>query len=206
MSAIRIFIVDDHHMIVEGIRSLLQNAQGIIWLGQATNAQSCLSFLQTQQPDVVLMDINLPDMSGIDLCHHVKSWYPDIEIQGLSSFNQLSFIQKMLENGASGYLLKNATREELITAINTVYEGDRYTSPEVAMTLDNSVSVKIPIITRREKEVLILIAEGMTNPEIANKLFISTTTVDTHRKNLLAKFEVKNTAALVKMAIDLHFL
>ena len=116
----KIFIVDDHYMIIEGIRSLLQFQRGIEWMGHAMNAASCMAFLEQQEPDVILMDISLPDKTGIDLCKEVKSKYPDIQIIGLSSFNQHSFIQKMLDNGASGYVLKNATLEELVTAIETV--------------------------------------------------------------------------------------
>jgi DNA-binding NarL/FixJ family response regulator len=147
------------------------------------------------------MDINLPDKSGIDLCKEVKTKYPAIHIVGLSSFSQQSFIQKMLDNGASGYVLKNATREELLEAIEAVMNGKRFLSDEAALTIKKNEDSKIPVITRREKEVLTLIAEGLTNNEIGEKLFISTTTVDTHRKNLLSKFEVKNTASLIRMAM-----
>ena len=204
--AIKIFITDDHYMIVEGIRSLLQHEKDIEWMGHAMNAASCLAFLQQQQPDVILMDINLPDKSGIDLCKEVKAKYPAIQIIGLSSFNQQSFIQKMLDNGASGYVLKNATREELMEAVETVMQGRKFLSQEAVSTILKNEDSKIPVITRREKEVLLLIAEGLTNHEIGDKLFISTTTVDTHRKNLMAKFEVKNTAALIRMAAQYKFI
>lgn len=204
--AIKIFITDDHYMIVEGIRSLLQHEKDIEWMGHAMNAASCLAFLQQQQPDVILMDINLPDKSGIDLCKEVKEKYPAIQIVGLSSFNQQSFIQKMLDNGASGYVLKNATREELMEAVETVMQGRKFLSQEAVSTILKNEDSKIPVITRREKEVLLLIAEGLTNHEIGEKLFISTTTVDTHRKNLMAKFEVKNTAALIRMAAQYKFI
>jgi len=193
-------------MIIEGIRSLLQHEKDIEWMGHAMNAESCLAYLQRQQPEVILMDINLPDKSGIDLCREVKTKYPGIHILGLSSFNQQSFIQKMIENGASGYVLKNATREELVEAIKAVMQGDTFLSHEAATTIRKNEDSKIPVITRREKEVLSLIAEGLTNHEIADKLFISTTTVDTHRKNLLAKFDVKNTATLIRLAAQYQFI
>jgi len=204
--AVKLFITDDHYMIVEGIRSLLQHEKGMEWMGHAMNAASCLAFLEQQQPDVILMDISLPDKSGIDLCKEVKAKYPAIQILGLSSFNQQSFIQKMMENGASGYVLKNATREELIEAIEAVMRGETFLSHEAAVTIKKNEASKIPVITRREKEVLALIAEGLTNHEIADKLFISTTTVDTHRKNLLSKFEVKNTATLIRLAAQFQFI
>ena len=204
--AIKIFIVDDHYMVIEGIRSLLQNEKGIEWTGHATNADSCLAFLQQHQPDIIFMDINLPDKSGIDLCKEVKEKYPSVFIIGLSTFNQQSFIHRMMDNGASGYVLKNASQEELIEGIETVMKGKTYLSIEAAQSLRKNTDGSIPVLTRREKEVLELIAEGMTNNEIAGKLFISSTTVDTHRKNLLAKFDAKNTASLVKMAMQLQLL
>ena len=201
----KIFIVDDHYMVIEGIRSLLQNERSIEWMGHATNAASCLAFLNKQLPDVILMDINLPDINGIDLCKEVKTKYPSVFIIGLSTFNQQSFIQKMMDNGASGYLLKNATQEEITSAIETVMKGKTYLSEEASNTLRKENGTHI-VLTRREKEVLELIADGMTNAEIAQKLFVSVTTVDTHRKNLLAKFDTKNTAALIKIAVSQGYL
>jgi DNA-binding NarL/FixJ family response regulator len=202
----KIFIVDDHYMVIEGIRSLLQKEKHIEWMGHATNAASCLAFLQRQIPDVILMDINLPDTSGIDLCKEVKEKYPSIFILGLSTFNQQSFIQKMMDNGASGYVLKNASQKELIEAIEEVAKGKLFLSVEVAASLRKTNTSSLPLITRREKEVLVLIAEGMTNGEIAEKLFISISTVDTHRKNLLAKFQTKNTASLVRMVMQMQII
>jgi DNA-binding NarL/FixJ family response regulator len=203
--ATKVFIVDDHYMVIEGIRSLLQNEKNIEWMGHAMNASSCLAYLKMQQPDVLLMDINLPDKSGIDLCKEVKDKYPFVFIVGLSTYNQQSFIEKMIDNGASGYVLKNATQEELIEGIETVMVGKLYFSDEAAQSLRKTNS-EIPVLTRREKEVLTLIAEGMTNNEIAQGLFISSTTVDTHRKNLLSKFEAKNTAALIRIAAQMQFI
>lgn len=203
---IKVFITDDHYMVIEGIRSLLQNEKDIEWMGHASNADSCMAFLKNQQPDVILMDINMPGKSGIDLCKEVKEKYPGTFVIGLSTFNQQSFIHKMMENGASGYVLKNATQAELMDAITTVAKGRTYLSDEVAAVLKNTDNTNIPVITRREKEVLELIAEGLTNAEIATKLFISNTTVDTHRKNLLVKFQTKNTASLVKTAMQLHLI
>jgi len=200
MTATKLFIVDDHYMVIEGIRSLLQNRKNIEWLGHAMNAESCFAFLKQRQPDVILMDINLPDKSGIDLCKEVREQWPGIFVIGLSTFNQLSLIQKMITNGASGYVLKNATEDELMEGIETVIQGKMYLSDEAAKVLRKSKEDEVPLITSREKEVLELIATGLTNNEMAAKLFISATTVDTHRKNLLAKLSAKNTAELVKLA------
>lgn len=203
---IKVFITDDHYMVIEGIRSLLQNEHEIEWMGHASNADSCLAYLQQQQPDVILMDINMPGMSGIDLCRLVKEKYPTVFVIGLSTFNQQSFIHKMMDNGASGYVLKNATQQELMEAITTVAKGKTYLSDEAASALKKIETSAIPLITRREKEVLELIAEGLTNGEIATKLFISSATVDTHRKNLLIKFHTKNTASLVRTAMQLQLI
>jgi DNA-binding NarL/FixJ family response regulator len=201
----KVFIVDDHYMVIEGIRSLLQNEKKIEWAGHATNAASCLSFLQNQLPDVILMDISMPDKSGIELCKEVKVKYPSVFIIGLSTFNQQSFIQKMLDNGASGYVLKNASKEEILEAIEQVAKGKTYLSFEASQSMRVKPGNNF-VLTRREKEVLGLIADGLTNNEIAQKLFISSTTVDTHRKNLLSKFEVKNVASMIRAAAQLQLI
>lgn len=196
----KLFIVDDHHMVIEGIHSLLQHEKDIVWMGHATNGSSCIAFLKRQQPDVILMDINLPDISGIELCRQVSEKYPGIFILGLSTFNQHAVIRDMMSNGASGYVLKNADRKELIEAIERVAAGKTYMSSEASAALKKSLK-DFPVITRREKEILKLIAEGFTNTKIAAKLFISIPTVNTHRKSLLEKFEVNNTATLIGKAI-----
>ncbi|MBS1509555.1 MAG: response regulator transcription factor [Bacteroidetes bacterium] len=200
-----VFIVDDHYMVIEGIRSLLQQEKDVEWLGHATTAASCLAFLKQQQPDVLLMDVNLPDKSGIDLCKEVKQLYPHVSVVGLSTFNQQAIIRNMVDNGASGYVLKNATRAELKEAIDAVVKGNTYFSFEAALTL-NEPEAGLPLVTRREKEVLQQIAEGLTNAEIAELLFISVATVNTHRKSLLEKFDVKNTATLIGKAIRLGMI
>lgn len=201
----KVFIVDDHYMVIEGIRSLLQNEKDIEWMGHATNAASCIGFLKLQQPDVILMDVNLPDQSGTDLCKQVKQLYPGVFVIGLSTFNQQPVIRNMMDNGASGYVLKNATKEELLEAIQAVSAGKTFLSFDAALSLREQVS-DMPLISRREKEVLILIADGFTNAEIAEKLFISVPTVNTHRKSLLAKFNVTNTAGLIKLAVKHNFV
>ena len=202
-TAIRVFIVDDHPLVQEGMRSLLGNEKGIELCGYAMTAQSCLGFFVHNSADVILMDINLPDMNGIDLCKEIKTKYPGIMVLALSTFNQGSYVTRMMENGASGYVVKNADKKELLEAIHEVNNGRTYLSFEAGQAMrKDTESAQIPAITRREKEILALIAEGLTNPEIANKLFVSSSTVDSHRKNLLAKLNVKNTAALIKFAMD----
>lgn len=197
---IKVFIVDDHYMVVEGIRSMLQTEISVEWMGHASNADSCLAFLKQQQPDVLLMDINMPGKSGIELCDEVKQKYPSVFVLALSTFNQQSFIEKMMNNGASGYVLKNASQHELMEAIETVAKGKIFLSEEAAAMLRKDDNSEVPVITRREKEVLELLADGLTNNEIAEKLFVSATTVDSHRKSLVAKLKAKNTPELIKLA------
>jgi DNA-binding NarL/FixJ family response regulator len=202
---IRVFIVDDHPLVIEGIHALLQNEKIIEWGGHAMNAASCLGYFIGNTADVLLMDISMPGMDGIELCAVMKSRYPGVFILGLSTYSQGIFIKKMMENGASGYILKNTSREELMKAIRTVNDGGIYFSGEAGESLreyqKSSVS-KLPELSRREKEILGLIAEGYTNPQIAEKLFLSSFTVDSHRKNLLAKLDVKNTATLIRLAVE----
>ncbi|NER11021.1 two component transcriptional regulator, LuxR family [Muriicola jejuensis] len=195
----KFFIVDDHFMVVEGIRSLLQDEKSVQWVGSARNAAFCMAELLTRNPDIILMDINLPDKSGIELCREVKQKYPSVKVIGLSTFNQQSFVKKMLESGASGYILKNAAKKELLKAMDTVMRGQVYMNEEVSRLLRQSTGPEV-VLTKREKEILSLIAEGLTNAEIADRLYLGTTTVDTHRKHLLLKIGARNSAEMVKKA------
>jgi DNA-binding NarL/FixJ family response regulator len=202
MNPVKVFIVDDHYMVIEGIRALLQDQKDIVLMGHASNADSCLSFIQNAAPDVILMDISMPGKNGIDLCKEVRARYPSVFVIGLSTFNQFTYVDDMLRNGASGYLLKNATKQEITEAIHTVAKGKMYMSDEAANTLKNASPQESPVLTRRENEILRLIAEGLANPQIAEKLFLSISTVDTHRKSLMRKLNIKNTALLVRYAVD----
>jgi DNA-binding NarL/FixJ family response regulator len=204
---IKLFIIDDHQMIIEGIHSLLQDQADIEWMGSAKLPEELMAFLKKEQPDVLLMDINLPQKSGLDLCREVKEKYPAVNIIGLSTSDQASVIRKMRENGASGYLLKDASKQEIIMAVQQVNKGKDYVSFSVAEVLKQKApNDQLPVLTKREKEILEFIAEGLTNQEIATRLFLNITTVDSHRKNMLTKFNVKNTAALIKIAVSNHLI
>ena len=147
----------------------------------------------------------MPGMDGVELCAVMKEKYPGVYILGLSTFNQGLYIKKMMENGASGYVLKNSSKEELLKAIHTVHSGGVFFSGEVGEALkeyQKSEKSQLPELSPREKEILGLIAEGFTNPQIAEKIFLSSFTVDSHRKNLLAKLNVKNTASLIKYSYE----
>jgi len=213
MKKIQVVIADDHKIIRVGLRGLLEREKDIEVTGEAENGNDLLTLLSKAQPDVILMDIDMGTTSGIDATREVKKLFPAIHVLGLTMHEEQDYIVNMLEAGASGYLLKNAGREELLAAIHTVSKGDSYFSQKVSATLLHAITKQketptshihhsnVPL-SDREIEVLKLIAEEHSNGEIAEKLFISVRTVDTHRRNLLEKLNVKNTAGLVKYALE----
>lgn len=202
-------IADDHKIFRDGIVSILEDIDDIQASQQADDAREVLEALEQDQPDVILMDITMGDASGIDITKTVKAKYPHIKVLILSMHSESGYIVKALEAGASGYLLKDAGSTEMINAIRTVFEGDTYYSQQVSSILVQHITQGTQpkpdkagvALTPREAEILKLIAEEYSNPEIAEKLFISIRTVDTHRRNLLEKLAAKNTAGLVKYAI-----
>jgi DNA-binding NarL/FixJ family response regulator len=206
---IKILIADDHKVFRDGIISILDDVEDITVIAEANDGRQVLEQLKSHQPNVILMDISMGDANGIDSTKLVRQQYPDIKVLVLSMHAESGYIIKMLEAGASGYLLKDAGKEEMIRAIRTVVNGDTYYSEKVSSIIiqhltnpNKSKPGKTGVaLTKREVEVLQLITEEYTNPEIAEKLYISIRTVDTHRRNLLEKLGVKNTAGLVKYAI-----
>lgn len=201
MEKINLVIVDDHPMVLEGLRSMMAQISFVELADTVTNAYEAMEAIATHKPDVVITDINLPEVSGIELTAKLKKEYPTIKVIAMSTFNERSYVMQMLQNGADGYLVKNATKEEIEEAILSVYEGKMYMSVDTNISsLDKQEIKNMPVISSREKEVLALIAEGFTNAQIAQKLFLSVHTVDTHRKSLLTKFGVNNTASLIKVA------
>ena len=202
MKRINILIVDDHPMVLEGMKALLSNFDYISVTGMATNAFEAMEKLKSLPVDIVIVDINLPEVSGIELTEKIKKEYPAIKVLAMSTFKERSYISQMIKNGASGYLVKSASKEEIEAAILSANEGKLYLSLDInTIDLNSEVTPDVPVVSRREKEVLQLIVDGLTNPQIAEKLFISLHTVDSHRKNLLAKFNVNNTASLIRVAI-----
>jgi DNA-binding NarL/FixJ family response regulator len=202
---VRVFIVDDHPVVVAGLHSLLSQLDNIEVAGAVSNAFEAIPFLKNEPVDVILLDINLPDISGIDLCKKIHREFPSVKILGISTFSERSYISRMIGNGASGYLIKSASAGEIAEAIDTVLQGKIYLSVSVEhmlRPLSTTPLDSLPALTKREKEILSHIAEGLTNNQIAEKLFISPLTVDSHRKNLLTKLNVNNTAALVRFAVE----
>jgi len=215
MDQIKIFVADDHQLFIEGIKALTRDNQEVKLIGEAENGEDLLAQLKTNQPDVILMDINMPKINGIEATKKIRQLYPEIKILALTMFDDTLYVSEMIKAGASGYLLKNAGKSELITAITTVYKGERYVSSEVSLKMidkmnnndQSSAENKMPPVrksevTKKELEILKLIAQELTNAEIASKLNNSPMTIITHRKNLLRKLGVKNTAGLIKYAME----
>ncbi len=206
---IHVFIIDDHKMVIDGLELLLQNNKTIKVVGTATSGEEGIKTLPKINPDVLLLDINMPGINGIDTCKEILKILPDLKIVAISMHKESSLIKMMLSNGAKGYVLKNAGQDEVITAIETVYSGKMYLDATVNDIVVNSVANNskkkqspFPSISRREKEVLQLILDEHTTQEIADKLFISFGTVETHRRNMLIKLGAKNTAGLVRIALE----
>jgi DNA-binding NarL/FixJ family response regulator len=204
---INILLVDDHNMVIEGMKAILATITFTHIAATAANAFEAIAELRKHPIDLAFVDINLPDISGIELCSKIKSEFPSIHVIGLSTFKQRSYVSQMIANGASGYLLKSATKEEIEEAITATLSGKMYFSVDINNTSALVISEdEPPTLTRREKEILKLIAKGMKSNEIADQLFLSHYTVDTHRKNLLTKFDANNTAILIKKATEFGLL
>ncbi len=199
---IQLLIVDDHPMVLEGLKAMLQQISFVQLTATATHAVDAIAVLKAHPGiQVALVDINLPDISGIELTAKIKKEFPMVKVLAMSTFNERSYVSQMIVNGAVGYLVKSASLEVLTEAILCAHEGKMYLSADVALSNPETKELQQqPVLTSREREVLKLIADGLTNPQIAQALFISQHTVESHRKNLLAKFGVNNTAGLIKLA------
>ncbi|MFZ1532515.1 MAG: response regulator transcription factor [Chitinophagaceae bacterium] len=207
MNRIKVLVVDDHPMVLEGMRSMLTQINFVDIVGTAANAYEAIELIKAAAPDIVITDINMPEISGIELTLKIKKEFPEIKVIAMSTFKERSYITQMIQNGASGYLIKSASKEEIEEAILSVHEGKLYMSLDISLSaFDKQEINNVPILSSREKEVLDLIADGFTNPQIAEKLFLSLHTVDSHRKNLLTKFGINNTASLIKLAAKYNML
>lgn len=211
---IRIVVADDHHILLDGLKALLQKQKDIEIGGLFDNGRKLFEALSSTQPEVALVDINMPEMNGLELTRKIKSEFPSIAVLVLSMHDDVGHIMELVEAGASGYLLKNVTDKELLEAIRTVAQGKLYFSPEVAEKIttfavqqqkkaDNIDELKL---TDRELEILKLIAQELSNAEIAQTLFISERTVETHRKNMLRKTNNKTILGLLKYALERQML
>lgn len=202
---INIALIDDHPIVMEGLQKVLMNAYNYVNTICFTSGVDFLNYLNEKDfsTDIVLLDITLPDVNGIKLCKQIKILKPDICVLAFSNHNERGTIMKMLQQGASGYLLKNASADELISCINEAMKGNIALSREVIeiMAKPSLEDFKpVPILTKREKEILKMIADGKTSNNIAEKLYLSPLTIETHRRNLMQKFEVNNAAEMIKVA------
>lgn len=210
MNKIKVLIADDHKIFRDGIRSILEKEKDMEIVDEAANGNEVLEKLSSSEVDVIILDIDIGKPSGIEITDIISNTYPEVKVLILSMIGLHDFVIQALEKGATGYILKNTGKDEVITAIRSVAKGDSYFSKEVSSILVEQLHKPRTIkkrtegvpLTAREIEVLQLIVQEYSNPEIAEKLFISIRTVDTHRRNLLEKLGLKNTAGLVKYALS----
>jgi two-component system response regulator NreC len=204
--SIRIAIADDHQMVFDGLTSILQNLEGVELKGQANNGREIIRLVENLKIDLVFMDIDMPEMDGIEATKQIKTHFPEVKIVILTMHDEQSLVKKLLEIGADGYILKNSSKTELEMAIRQIQSGKKHFSSEVTMILleeesPAEVNAQLKQLTEREIEILKLISEGLSNKEIGDQLFISHRTVDTHRTNLMKKLDVHNVAGLIRFAI-----
>ncbi len=198
---IKVAIVDDHKILTEGLQGLITDSGLATVVGIAHNAEQCRLSIGFWKPDVLLLDVGLPDISGIDFCKELKEEFPDIAILALTTHDEYSIVRQMLDSGASGYVIKNALPDEILAGIEVVAAGQTFLCHEIDLLMKRPPGKNI-WLTERERELLKLISEGLTNGEIADKIFLSPETIKGYRKNLLLKLGAKNTAVLVKIALE----
>lgn len=205
-SEINLLIADDHQMFIDGIKALLNDIPYIRIAGEANTGEAVMELLKTNPTDMILMDIGMPGLNGIETTALVTQKYPHIKVIALTMYDDRNRIIKMLKAGAQGYILKNTSKTELLQAIEALAKGGTYYSPHVQASITNEETDQkfdpVANLTKREIEVIKLVMKSMTNKEIANLLFVSELTINTHRKNAMQKLKVKNTAGLVKFAMD----
>ena len=211
---IKLMITDDHPLVIDGIKLMMTDATDIKCVGEARNGKELLEQLKTVEADVLLLDINMPEMNGLETSKVLRQQYPDLKIIILSMLDEAGIIKMMFKYGVKGYLLKNAEKKEILKAIRTVYKGGKFYSTEITEIIMAGVTGEqtkksknpFPGLTRREKQILGFIVEEFTTGEIAEKLNISFNTVETHRKNLLIKLGARNTAGLVRTCLEYGLL
>jgi len=208
MNFITIIIADDHEIFRTGLKIILNDSDFIKVISEANNGVHLLRLLTKVKPDIILMDIRMPEMDGITATKKIKELYPDLPIIALTSYEDISYFNQMLEAGARGFILKNTSQDELFTAIKKVIDGNYYFSQEFENFIPPKLKKnKLPIkLSNREKQILELICQGLTNSQIAKKLGISPKTVDAHRTRLMEKTNTKNAANLVHYAIKHNLL
>jgi DNA-binding NarL/FixJ family response regulator len=205
---IRVLIADDHQMFLDGLKALLKREKNIHVIGEVSNGTQALEFIKKNTPDLLITDISMPGMSGVELTREVKHRYPEVKVLVLTMYNDKEIVGEILMSEAEGYILKNTGRQELSNAINRIIDNSTYYSNEVLnimmtrMKKQKSIEKNTALLTPREIEIIKLIMEELSSEEIADKLFISKRTVDTHRKNIIQKTNTKTLVGLLKFAIE----
>ena len=212
MEKIRILLADDHPLVRSGISALLNTYRDFVIVGEAEDGEVAIEAVKKLSPDVAILDISMPKLDGIEATKTICEKYPSTKVLILTGFENKEYVYQILRSGAKGYVLKTAEKEELSTAIRTVAKGGKFFSPRVSdIIIEDLIKQEVPLtkepqgdipLTKRERQILALIAEGLSNQEIAEKLFLSPRTVDTHRTNLMRKLEIHDVATLVRYAIE----
>jgi two-component system response regulator NreC len=209
MSKIRILIADDHSIVREGVRMILDGQEDFEVIGEASTGRQALEEARRLKPDVVVMDISMPDMTGIEATTKIRTELPQTQVMGLTMHEDESYVFELLKAGAAGYVLKRAAAEDLVTAVRAAHQGEAFLYPTVAKLVVQDYlqrataqdQAALDGLTGREREVLTLIAEGLTNQEIAGRLYISIKTVQTHRAHIMEKLNLHDRTELVRYAI-----
>lgn len=206
---IQILLADDHKITRDGLKALLENQKNMAVIGEAENGRKAVRLALELKPDVIVMDINMPELNGIEATRQIKSELPEAKIIALSMYSDKRYVVGMLKAGVSGYLLKNCAFDELVSAISAVVNNQNYMSPKIADTvmkdyaniLESSDTSPASLLTAREREVLQLIAEGLKTKDIATRIHVSIKTVETHRQQIMRKLNAKSVAELTKIAL-----
>ena len=205
---ISILIADDHQMFIDGLKALLKREKNLQIIGEVSSGGQAIEFIGKNQPDLLITDISMPGMSGVELTRWVKQNYPEIKVLVLTMYNDREIVNEILMSEAEGYILKNTGKQELISAINRINDNSTYYSTEVLNIMmtrlkkQKTIEKNTALLTPREIEIVKLIMEELSSEEIADKLFISKRTVDTHRKNIIAKTNTRTIVGLLKFAIE----
>ncbi len=211
MALIKLILTEDHQILRDGVKALIAS-ENIAIIGEASSGTELMKLLEKEEPDIILMDISLPDLSGIELTRQISELHPKVKVLILSMYTDESFINQAIKAGARGYLHKNTTREEMLIAIDTVYSGNDFYSDSISKIILKSYINKAKsnveeivnpheVLSKREIEILIMFAEGLINKEIAEKLFISIRTVESHKNHIMQKLNLKTQVELVKYTI-----
>ena len=206
---IKILLADDHKIVRDGLRSLIERQRKMEVIGEAENGRTIVKLAKELSPDIIIMDISMPDLNGIEATRKIVTDNPDIKVIALSMYSDNRFVVGMLKAGASGYLLKDCAFDELTQAVNTVMSDQTYLSPKIATVVINNylhhnltdVSSVFTTLSSREREVLQMLAEGKSTKQVAYDLYVSVKTIETHRQNIMHKLNINNLADLIKFAI-----